>query len=316
MRLSARLAFARTGAQIWAEKFDGELTDIFTLQDTISQRIAAAIEPKIQAAELARARRKPTESLDAYDYYLRAMPNMESFTGPAYTTALQLLGKSMRLDPAFAPAMAVASMCHAGRHDQGWATPDIDDTAEGLRLAHAALRNGADDAMVLCLAGHTIASLAADYSGAAHLLDRAVQVNPNYAQAWMRSGMVRVYLDDPETAIHHADRALSLSPRDTRLFLPLCAKGYAYLLLHDYEAAAQYATRTLTLMTKPEMAHRILITALWHLGRIDEMHAAAAALSVQIPSFRISEWRTRVYFTRDKRFDMMEKALRHAGLPE
>ena len=316
VRIAARLATTRTGAQIWAEKFDGELTDIFTLQDTISRRIVTAIEPQIQAVERDRARRKPTESLDAYDYYLRAMPHMESLTAPAFTTALQLFGESMRLDPAFAPAMAAASMCHAGRHDQGWATPDIDDTAEGLRFADAALRHGADDAMVLCLAGHTIASLAADYAGAADLLDRAVQLNPNYAQAWMRSGMVRVYLDDPEAAIHHADRGLSLSPRDSRLFLPLCAKGYAYLLLQDYQAAAQCASRTLTLMTKPEMAHRILITALWHMGRTEEMHAAAAALLRQIPTFRTSAWRTRLHFTRGKRFDMMEQALRHAGLPE
>src|SRR5208337_2022897 len=103
VRISARLAFARTGAQIWAEKFDGELTDIFSLQDTISQRIVTAIEPQIQAVERDRARRKPTESLDAYDYYLRAMPFWEGFSASAHTTALQLLATSMRLDPAFAP---------------------------------------------------------------------------------------------------------------------------------------------------------------------------------------------------------------------
>jgi len=185
-----------------------------------------------------------------------------------------------------------------------------------LKLAHAALRSGADDATVLCLAGHTIAGLAADYAGGAELLDRAVELNPNYAQAWMRSGMVRVYLDDPETAIRHSDRALALSPRDSRLYIPLCAKGYAFLLLNDYSAAAQAATRALASGVKPEMAHRILITALWQLGRTDEARAAAGVLQEQIPSFRISAWRARVGFTRQKRFDMMEEALRHAKLPD
>ena len=316
VRLSSRLAFARTGAQLWAEKFDAELTDIFAVQDMISQRIAASIEPTIQAAEVARARRKPTDSLDAYDYYLRAAPHMESISAEGCRTALQLLGESMRLDATFGPAMAAAAACHLGLHDQGWSHSGDDDRREGLRLAHMALQHGADDATVLCLAGHAIAGLAADYAAAAELLDRALQMNPNYAQAWMRSGMVRVYLDDPETAIRHADRALSLSPRDSRLFIPLCAKGYAYLLLGDYEAAVRVATRTLTLMTKPEMAHRILIAALWHLGRGDEMLAAASALLKQIPTFRISEWRSRVAFTQGKRFDTMEIALRDAKVPE
>ena len=160
----------------------------------------------------------------------------------------------------------------------GLVPADSDDTAEGLRLARAALQSDANDATVLCLAGHTIAGLAADFAGGAELLDRAVALNPNYAQAWMRSGMVRVYLNDPETAIRHSDRALLLSQGISRLYIPLCAKGYAYLLLGDHEAAAQIATRALASGPKPEMAHRILITALWHLGRADDAAAAARAL--------------------------------------
>lgn len=316
MRMAARLAFAPTGAQIWAERFDGVLNDIFSLQDTISQRIVSAIEPQIQAVERDRARRKPTESLDAYDYYLRAMPYCEGFSASAYTTALQLLGESMRRDPDFAPAMAAAAACYLGRHDQGWSTPDVDDKVEGLRLAHAALRTGADDAMVLSRVGHTIAGLAGDYAGGAELLDRAVALNHNDAQAWMRSGMVRVYLNDPDTAIRHSDRALSLSPRDSRLYIPLCAKGYAHLLLGDYEAAERMANRALASGARPEMAHRILITALWHSGRHEEAQAAGRALLEQIPSFRISEWRSRVRFTQEKRFDMMASGLRCAKLPD
>lgn len=317
VRLSARLTFAETGAQIWAERFDGEMTDIFSLQDTISARIAAAVEPQIQAAELARSRRMPTESLGAYDFYLRAASlHLEGFSGAACREALRLLGEAMRRDPTFAPAMALSATCHLALHDQGWSEDREHDKAEGLRLAHAALRHGSDDATVLCRAGHTLAGLAADYSGAAELLDRAVELNSNYAEAWMRSGMVRVYLDDPRSAIRHSDRALSLSPRDSRLAVPLCAKGYAFLLLEDYEAAAEMARRSLTLLWKPEMAHRILITALWRLGRNAESQAAAATLLKQIPTFRISEWRKRVSFTQHKRFDIMEIALRDAKLPD
>jgi adenylate cyclase len=316
VRLLARLVLARTGAQVWAERFDYDMKDIFALQDIISQRIAVAIEPQIMASERARARRKPTENLDAYDYYLRALPHLEQLCPTGHISALRLLGESIRLDPAFAPALAVAGACHFGMHDQGWSTDPGFDKAEGLRLARAALSHGEDDAQVLCLAGHTVAGLAEAYPEASELLDRALELNPNYAQAWFRSSMVRVYLNDPETALVHADRALSLSPRDPRLFMPLCAKGYAYLLLGDYDAAVRMARRTLTLATKPEMAYRILITALWRLGRTEEMRSIAAAMIEQIPGFRIGEWRARVSFTRNKRFDIMLEALRDAGLPE
>ena len=316
VRLSPRLILASTGAQLWAERFDSDLTDIFALQESVSRNIAVSVEPKIRASELARARRKPIEDFDSYDYYLCAQPHIESFSEEGYRTALRLLGESIRLDTTFAPAIAAAASCHLALHDQGWSSADDNSKHEGLRLADAALKYGADDATVLCFVGHTIAGLAADYSGAAELLDGALQLNPNYAQAWMRSGMIRVYLDDPEAAIQHADRALSLSPRDSRLFMPLCAKGYAYLLLGDYNAAAQVAKRTLTLTTKPEMAYRILITALWHLGRKNDMQAVATSLLQRIPTFRISEWRARVAFTKDKRFDTMATALRDAGLPE
>lgn len=316
LRISAFLAHARSGVQLWAERFDTEITDIFAVQDTISRRIASAIEPKIEAAEIDRARGKPTENLDAYDLYLRALPYWEAFSPEGHNTAIELLAESVRRDPGFAPAMAVAASCHAGRHDQGWTASLEAERNEGLRLAFAALRLREDDATVLCLAGHAIACLASDFAAGSDLLDRALVLNPSYAQAWIRSAMVRIYMGDSEAAIRHAEIAMSLSPRDPRLYIALCAQGYAYLLLEDHESAIRVSHRALVLTRRPEMAYRIAITANWCLGREAEMRRVADLLLQHIPTFCISNWRVRVSFTRGRRFDIMENALRAAGMPD
>lgn len=316
VRVTARLVFARTGVQLWAEKFDAPWADIFALQDAISRQIACAIEPRILAFEADRTRAKPTARLDAYDWYLRGLPHCEGFSGEAFTNAIRMFGDAIRLDPTYAAPLAAAAVCHTGLHDQGWLRSGVDHLGEGVRLAEQALRHGADDAVVLCKAGHALAAASDDRNAARVLLDRALEINPNYAEAWMRSSMIRVFLDDSKGAIAHAEKALALSPRDSRLFMPLCAKAYGHLFLGEYDAAAEMATRALASGRRPEMAHRILITAHWKRGRTEEMQRAARALMTQIPGFRISGWRTRKRLTGAERFDPIMQALYAANLPE
>jgi hypothetical protein len=128
--------------------------------------------------------------------------------------------------------------------------------------------------------------------------------------------MVRVYANDLETAIEHAERAMILNPLDPKIYHPLCAQGYAYLFQSRYEQAGIVARRALLGMQKPEMAYRILITALGSLGDRDQMLATGKVLSEQKPDFRISAWRRRSAFTSDPRLDRMECYLREAGLPD
>jgi adenylate cyclase len=316
LRISARLIDTASAGHMWAENFDGDVSEIFLLQDRVTERIATTIEPKIVAREIERANRKPTDNLDAYDYFLRALPLRLALNYSAGRKALTLLMKAIDLDPMFAPALAHASACYLAKHDQGWATLGPDERDEALRLATAAIEADMDDSVALCLGGHTIAGLTGEYDSGLSWIDRALKLNRNYAEAWMRSSMVRVYANDLVQAIAHAERAIELSPLDTKLYHPLSAQAYAHLFLGDYNGAAMAARRALLGRQKPEMAYRILVTALTHTGRIEEAKAAAADLLNHNPKFTISAWRARSKFTRDKRLDLMYFCLREIGLPE
>jgi TolB-like protein len=147
VRITGQLVDTTKGAHIWADRFDGALENIFDLQDQMSSIIVAAIAPKLEHAEIERARRKPTESLDAYDYYLRGMA---SFHGKAFAEALQLFKKAIQLDPGFASAHAMAAWC-LYIPVPFWTNPDT--VLEAERLARLAARLGPDDATALCVAG-------------------------------------------------------------------------------------------------------------------------------------------------------------------
>ncbi|MCI0429248.1 MAG: winged helix-turn-helix domain-containing protein, partial [Rhodospirillales bacterium] len=184
VRITGQLIDATTGAHLWAERFEGTLDDIFELQDQVATSVAGAIAPQLERAEIERAKRKPTESLDAYDYYLRGMANLHQGTREAIDAALPLFHAAIQLDPAFASAYGMAAWCHFWRKVNGWMTDRSQEVAEGARLARRAVELGRDDAVALTRGGHALAHLVGDLDGGIAFLDRALLLNPNLAAAW------------------------------------------------------------------------------------------------------------------------------------
>ena len=150
VRITAQLIDAATGAHLWADRFDGSLEDIFDLQDELTESVVGAIAPKLEQAEIERAKRKPTESLDAYDYYLRGLANLRAKTREANNEALRLFYKAIELDPDFASAYGMAAWCYAPAQGPtaGWSTR-FKRLAEAARLARRAVELGKDDAVAL-----------------------------------------------------------------------------------------------------------------------------------------------------------------------
>ena len=186
IRISVQLIDASTGAHLSAERFDGTLDDVFDLQDKVTASVVGAIAPKLERAEIARAKRKPTESLDAYDYYLRGMAEVYRWTRESHTAALQLFTKATEADPDFAAAYALAARCYNWRATNGWMTDRARDVADAMQLARRAMDLGKDDAIALSMAGHTIARLAGDFEAGAELIDQALSLNPNLAAVGCR----------------------------------------------------------------------------------------------------------------------------------
>ena len=136
VRITGQLIDAQSGAHLWAERFDGTLADVFDLQDRVAEGVAGAIEPTLRGAEIERARRKPTGSLDAYDLYLRALPHLLTLTAEDNREALRLLEQALALDPDYAVALGLKAWCHLNAYLRSWADDD-DDRARGRRAGRA-----------------------------------------------------------------------------------------------------------------------------------------------------------------------------------
>ena len=183
IRIAGQLIDAETGAHLWADHFDGALEDMFDLQDHVTSSVVGAIAPKLQREEIKRAKRKPTENLDAYDYYLRGLASARRWTKDANAEALQLFCKAIELDPGLACAYGMAAWCYVRRKARGWMNERVQESAEAVRLARKAVHLGGDDPVALCMGGYALAFVAQEFDDAAAFMDRGLAVNPNLARS-------------------------------------------------------------------------------------------------------------------------------------
>jgi adenylate cyclase len=135
VRITGQLIDTTTGAHLWADRFDGALDDIFALQDQIAANVVGTIEPKLRRSEIERAVCKPTDSLDAYDLYLRALARFHAYTEESLREAIVLLRRALTIDAAYAPAAAMIGWCRCRQKLQGWGPVSDVEISEGLRLA-------------------------------------------------------------------------------------------------------------------------------------------------------------------------------------
>src|SRR5216683_5316265 len=218
VRITSQLIDSGSGAHIWADRLDGALENIFELQDQVTENVVGAIAPQLERAEIERAKRKPTDSLDAYDHYLRGMTNLHRGIRESIDEALAQFNCALQLDPSFASAHAMAAWCHFWRKVNGWMADRPREIAEGARLARRAVELGGDDAVALTRGGHALAHLAGDIDGGIALIERALMLNPNLASAWFLGGFLRVWNGEPDGAIEHFARAMRLSPFDPEIY--------------------------------------------------------------------------------------------------
>jgi adenylate cyclase len=315
VRITGQLIDAASGAHLWADRFEGAIDDIFDLQDQVTASVVGAIAPKLEQAEIERARTKPTENLNAYDLYLRALPHYYALTRAGSDEALRLLRQAVSLDPNYALAKAFAAACFAMRDAQGISLSKS-ETDEGIRLAREALDGGWDDPSVLDVAGYVLSYLAHDDEAALPALDRALVLNVNSAQAWRLSGLARLFSSDPGTATEHFTRAIRLSPLDPLITQAFCGLGIARMMTGDYEGALKFGRQAVREQPRWVPAHRIVAASLALLGRTEEARLAMRALLAVAPSFTMSQMRMNIPFQDAEFVERYLRGLREAGLPE
>lgn len=312
VRITGQLIDTVTGAHLWADRFDGDLTDVFTLQDQVTVAVVSTIEPKLWRTEIGATLRRP-ENLSAYDFFLRAMRPYYLGTREGFTEALQLFHRALELDPQYGFVAALAGSCHMFNILLGYARDPQSEGTEAIRLLRLALKIDEDDPDTLSVASSVMAFLSGDYERAVELADRAAELNPNSARAWSNRGWTYKLSGRPAEAIPSFDRALRMSPIDPMNYLTLVGMGLAYIEVCRFDEAVAAAKKALHQHPSFPPIHRCLASAFAHQGHDAEAHEAAIRLLELEPQFRVSTWVAR---RGRQHSQQLIDGLRKAGLPE
>ncbi|MBS0558602.1 MAG: winged helix-turn-helix domain-containing protein [Proteobacteria bacterium] len=317
LRITAQLVDAGTGAHLWSERFDGELRDVFDLQERAAAAIAAAIEPTLQSAEIARQERERPARLDAYDFLLRANALLADFTATSMLAALDCLDRALAIDPAYAPAMAASAYCRAQCHFQGWVRQDAAAKANAVWLAWRAVSLAPNDPQVLWMAAFAVWNMAPQEGARAReLFGRSLLINPNSAIALTLAGWIETMCGNVAEGRAMVERAQLLNPRDPNGWLMAGVRALAAVIEEDYAEAADWAERALAQNRRFAVALRVLAVANVKLGRTGGARRAVAELLAIEPELTVAGFFARIPVPLERMAATYAEALRAAGLPE
>ena len=313
VRITGQLIDAVTGAHIWADRFERDLTDVFALQDEVTVAVVSAIQPKLLQKEIELSTRRRPENLTAYDLFLRAMQQFYLSTREGLAETIRLTHRALELDPRFGLVAALAGTCHMQNVLWGYAVDPEFERKEAVRLLRLALSVDDSDPDTLARAGIISAYMVGDSESEIEMADRAVALNPNLNLAWTARGWVYKIAGQPKEAVQSFERGIRMSPVDPALHLPFIGIGLALIELGRFDEAIVAGKKALRQTPSFPVAYRCLASAFAHLGRYAEAREAAARLLELDPAFTISSWIARGGQSNSK---LQIEGLRKAGLPE
>lgn len=313
LRITAQLIEADTGHHIWADRFDGDMSDIFELQDQITSSVIGAIQPSIRSAEVSRSRRKRPGSLDAYDLYMQSLPHVAMLDRKSNAAGLALLAKALERDPGYASALAMSAWCHAQRCVYNWSEDFPSDSRKAMELAERAVHQAADDSFALSMLGaaHT---LVRNFGRAEELLARAVTYDPNCSWGWNRLGWLHGYQDRAEESISCFQRALRLSPLDPINFNCHVGIGAAHYLSAHHGEAIKWMEKALASNPSARWIYRQLVPAYVDAGRDLDAGEGLRHLLQDYPDMTCAKVRSAMLYS-EAVMDRICGGLAHVGLP-
>lgn len=269
IRVSAELTHTGSEAQVWSDRYDRPLTDIFDLQDDVSSSVAAVVDPAVRGAEIERARRKQPTSLSAYDLYLRALHHLWAGTREDVAKAIDLLRQSLSLDQARTPTLAALAWGLVMASPLGAHSPP-DAATEALGLARRAVEQDTTDAFAHAVYGFTLFGPAGDNDQGRIHASEAVTLNPSSAFAWGVLGMIDSMGGDYENAVACLHRSLALSPYDSMLHLWMTGLTASCFALGRHEDGIAWARKSVRHNPSNGTGHRMLAANLVAAGRLEE----------------------------------------------
>lgn len=316
LRISVQLVDASTRNQLWSDRFEGEIGEIFDFQDRIASQVAGALKPAIRQAEIEAARRKPPTSLKAYDLVMRAFPKLWGQNSAAIAEAIPILQEAIRADSNYGRAHTLLAWCYALRVTYLW-SPKPDDEIEAARRAvDKALGLIDDDPTALTAAG-AVTGLCGDQEGASALIERALALDPNNAWAWSRWGWIAIYRGEAELAAQRFENAMRLSPLDPFAFNTRMGKAAALARMGRFADAAAIAKDETKRHPDVNWAYRQLASWAAIAGDLPTARSAARMLMAAQPDFTVRRYLAVPTFRDMTEYrNRMAQGLRDAGLPE
>lgn len=288
MRIAVQLVRGSDGHTLWSERFDDRMDDLFDLQDRIAAQVAGQISPNLRTAEISRARARAPGERSAYELALTALPHFWAHRKDENAKALELLDAAVARDPQFSYALALKAWCLAQQPTYLWSENPEDDWEQALRFAERAALDAQDHAPSLTAIGAALLLAGDDVSRSESFIDRAIEIDPNNAWAWMRRGWACCFTKRPDAAIAALEHAEMLSPLDPFRFNVMYGKGAALYHWTDRKAEGlALIEASLAINPGAVWGYRMLATSNYFEDNFEAARAAARNLVQHHPGLTI-----------------------------
>ena len=318
VRITAQLIDGSHGGHLWAERYDRDLTDIFAVQDDVTQHIVAALKVTLTETEKALIVDSGTTNVDAHDFFLKGRElifGVGSKPKPgreAFEQMIACFRRAIELDPNYGAPYAGLGMAYILDFQNHWSDKPETSLEQAERMVGESLAKADKDPFVHAIAA-ILATWKKDYERWAHEADRALSLNPNYALALNSRGTVHLYMGEPAKAIPYFERAIRLDPafQQFRHFL-----GTAYFVAGNYETAAAVFKDRIAMTPNTDLSRAFLASALGQLGRLEEARRIWRELKEINPRYSYVDHIARLPFKNSADADKFANGLRKAGLAE
>jgi class 3 adenylate cyclase/TolB-like protein len=315
IRIAVELSEAESGHLIWADRLDGDISELFELQDRIAMRVVGAVAPHVRERELHRIMRKHPGTMTAYDLTLQALDQLYRMDRESFFRSRDLLRQAVAHDPGYAQARSQTAFWHMNCYWQGWSQDRATEAAAANRAAQAAVERDRSDALGLAIYGHTQSYLEKNYSLAQDILDRALAAGPSCSWAYTFSSFTCGYLGDHATALARAEQAVRLSPLGPDAYYHEHGLSQALYFLGRFDEAAAWGQLSEAHCATHAPNLRCLIASLAAAGNLREARAAGLKLLQVEPGFGLAKFQARTPLSGDAK-DRFVEHLRQAGLPD
>jgi adenylate cyclase len=313
IRVTAQLVEAETGNHLWADRYDRALEDVFAVQDEITESVIGSIQPEVYAAEHDRVKRKPPQSLDAWEGFLRAVFLYSEHSDASTREALSVLDRVVELDPGYAQAHGLRAVCVAWRVFQGWDDREA-AFADAAAAADRAVAHDPHEPWAFLAHGFIAVARWRDPEAVA-AFSRAIDLSPNFAYAHGLLGAAHAFGSRPDEAIESIDRAVRLSPRD--IFGEEFQLYYAFAHFQAARYAEAVSAAQVAIRQRPGHAvPYIMAAAAYGLdGETDRAREVVSHLVELVPGISATHLESTFLYCRQEDRTRVAEGLRAGGLP-